>query len=208
MQTSGGPNDTSWWDELIAGLSSKRMPSPPTQQAPALQPPTVDQGIWAESVEQAKVNALTVHDVGLIVFNESRSYSDRPDSNETIDATREKMAHSIINADQKCGPERQKMASTALPIEPSEKDLGNKAVLGAYQSSMSAAREAYLSGTDPTNGAVHLNQRTNADRSNLKFQHGTPEGVPLSTQSGPYNNSYGKGKVPVGAAWLNTYWGK
>jgi len=73
---------------------------------------------------------------------------------------------------------------------------------------MQAAREAYLSGSDPTNGAVHLNQRDDASRANLKFAHGDPEGVPLSTQSGPYNNAYTKGQVPSRKAWLNTYFDK
>jgi hypothetical protein len=99
---------------------------------PSPKPPGVDQTAWAKSVDQARISpSLSVHDLGLIVFNESQSYSDRPDSNESIDTAREKMAHSIINADQKWGPDRQHNASTALPIEPSTKALINTATRNA-----------------------------------------------------------------------------
>ena len=159
-------------------------------------------------MERARISDhLNVHDLGLIVFNESQSYTDRPDSNEPIVMARQKLAHSVINADQKWGAERQtKWASTALPIEPPENALRNPAVRAAYDSSMKAAREAYLSGTDPTNGAVFLNQRADASRANRVSDGGNPRGVPLSTQSGPYNNTYTKGKVPSRTAWMNTYW--
>jgi hypothetical protein len=196
------PDDTSWWDDLIAGLSQKQAPPPPPPQ-----PPPVDQSAWEKSVEQARIsdNLGTVHDLGLIVFNESQSYSNRPDSNEPIDVARQKMAHSVMNADQKWGAERMKMASTALPIEPSAQALNNPAIHDAYQSSMKAAREANLSGTDPTNGAAHLNARTNASRSNWLPKDVRPPGKPLKTQSGPYNNSYTKGDTPSSTVWLNTY---
>ena len=82
------------------------------------------------------------------------------------------------------------------PIEPSADALRNPAVRAAYQSSMKAAREAYLSGTDPTRGAIYLNMPVTPDRSNLKFPRGLPQGVPISTQSGPYNNSFPNVKVP------------
>jgi hypothetical protein len=91
------------------------------------------------------------------------------------------------------------------PIEPSADALRNPAVRAAYQSSMKAAREAYLSGTDPTRGAIYLNMPVTPDRSNLKFPRGLPQGVPISTQSGPYNNSFPNVKVPSSRAWVNTY---
>jgi hypothetical protein len=205
MAMPSTPDDTSWWDDLIAGLSQQKVPPPPSPQ-----PPPVDQSAWEKSVEQAKVSDSlgTVHDLGLILFNETQSYSDRPDSNEPLDVARLKMAHSIINADQKWGAERMKMASAALPIEPSEKALSNPAVRTAYNSSMKAAREAYLSGSDPTSGAVFSIQKPTPDRSNHKFPNGRPQGVPISTQSGPYNNRYTTGQVPSNTAWLNTYWDK
>jgi hypothetical protein len=205
MQTPSSPDDTSWWDDLVGALSQKPVPPPP-----APQPPPVDQSAWEKSVEQAKVSDSlgTVHDLGLIVFNETQSYSDRPDSNEPLGTAREKMAHSIINADQKYGASRQRLASTASPIEPSADALRNSSVHAAYDSSMKAAREAYLGGADPTNGAVFSIQQTTPNRSNYVFHNGRPQGVPISTQSGPYNNSYPNRKVPSRAAWLNTYWDK
>jgi len=171
------------------------------------QPPPVDQSAWDKSVEQAKISDSlgTVHDLGLIIFNETQSYSDRPDSTEPLDSARENLGHSIMNADQKWGFDRQKNASTALPNEPAAPALSNATVRTAYDSSMRAAREAYLSGTDPTNGALYLNQRPTPDRSNLKFEGGLAEGVPISTQAGLYNNSFPNKEVPSRTAWLNTF---
>src|SRR6266704_5396737 len=148
MQTPNSPDDTSWWDELIGGLSRNQVPPPP-----APQPPPVDQRAWEKSVEQGHVSDPlgSVHDVGLRIFQETKSYSDGQDSNEPLDTAREKMARSIFNADQKYGADRQRLARTASPIEPSAEALRNPAVRAAYDSSMKAAREAYLSGTDPTN---------------------------------------------------------
>jgi hypothetical protein len=195
--------DTSWWDRLIAGLSRKDDSPPPPRPAP----PKVDEAAWAKNVERARISPqLTVHDLGLIVFGETQSYSDRPDSNEPIVAARQKLAHSVINADHKWRADRQKWANTARPIEPSENVLRNPAVRTAYESSMTAAREAYLSGSDPTNGAVYLNQRKDASRANRVLSRYKPQGVRLSTQSGPYNNSFPNEKMPSRIAWLDTYY--
>jgi hypothetical protein len=199
-----GTDDTSWWDDLIGGSAQKQqdqVPPPPTPQ-----PPPVDQSAWEKSVEQHEVPDGTIHDVGLRIFQESKSYSDRLDSNEPIDAAREKMGWSILNGYDKWGADRQKHASTALPIEPSAEELRDPATLAAYQSSMKAAREAYLGWKDPTNGAVFFMQYTTPERSNHVFKNGRPQGVPISTQSGPYNNSYTRGQVPSRTVWLNTYW--
>lgn len=199
-------SDTSWWDRLIAGLSRKEEVPPPPRPAP----PKVDKSGWARSVQQARISPyLTVQDLGLIVFNETQSYSDRPDSNEPIAVARQKLAHSVLNADEQWGAERQtKWAGTALPIEPSENALRNPAVRAAYESSMKAAREAFLSGGDPTNGAVYLDQRTNASWANRVMSSSYPQGVRLSTQSGPYNNSFPNSQVRSRTAWLNTYYPK
>ena len=181
----------------------------PAAASASPRPPGVDQSAWAKNVERARISPqLTVHQLGLIVFNERQSFSDRPDSNEPITIARQKMAHSIINADQKFGAARRRHARTALPIEPSENSLRNPAVRTAYESSMTAAREAYLSGSDPTNSAVFLNQRKDASRANRIMSEDNPRGVPLSTQSGPYINSYPNEQVPSRTAWLNTYYGE
>lgn len=202
METPSGSDDTSWWDDLIAGLSQKQPPPPP-----APQPPPLDQSAWDKSVEQAKISDSlgTVHDLGLMVFNETQSYSDRPDSNEPIDAAREKIAHPIINADQQWGAKRMDNASTASAVEPPANALNDPATRAAYQSSMKAAREAYLSGNDPTNGAAHFNARGDPGRYNWLPKGMKPPGKPLKTHSGPYDNSYTKGDTPWPEVWFNTY---
>src|SRR5689334_14581304 len=93
MQTQKSPDDTSWWDKLINAVKPQQ-PPPPTPQ-----PPPVDQSAWEKSVEQAQISDSlgTVHDLGLRIFGETQSFSDRPDSNEPIDLAREKMAWTIIN---------------------------------------------------------------------------------------------------------------
>jgi len=98
MQRPNGPDDTSWWDEFIGGSSRNQAPPPPTPQ-----PPPVDQRAWEKSVEQGHVSDPlgSVHDVGLRIFQETKSYSDGQDSNEPLDAAREKMAWVIMNGDQK-----------------------------------------------------------------------------------------------------------
>ena len=97
-QGEKAPNDTSWWDRLIAASSRTRVPPPP-----APQPPKVNQDALEQSVDQSGIRTLTPHDVGLIVFNETQSFSDRPDSSEPIDAAREKLAHAVINGDRILG---------------------------------------------------------------------------------------------------------
>jgi hypothetical protein len=195
--------DTSWWDRLLAGLAGKQESPPP----PRPTPPKVDESAWARNVEMARISPYlgTVHDLGLIVFGETQSYSDRPDSKETIGAARQKLAHTIINADARWGPRREQYARTHGPVEPSENALRNATVRVAYESSLKAAREAYLSGSDPTRGAVHTIQLDNQSRANYVFRGGRPEGVPISTQSGPYNNSYTGGEMSSRTARLNTY---
>ena len=201
MPAQNTRNDTSWWDRLTDRMSGGTVPPPPSPR-----PPGVDETAWAKNVERDRISPqLNVHDLGLIVFNESQSFSDRPDSNEPITSARQKLAHSVINADQEWGAARQDNAGTALPIEPSAVTLRNPAVRTAYESAMEAAREAYLSGADPTSGAVFLNQRINASRTNRVMSAARPRGVPLATQSGPYNNSFPNRQVPSRIVWLNTY---
>jgi hypothetical protein len=148
------------------------------------------------------VNTLTVKQVGLIVFNETQSFTDGDKANDTIGGGREKVAHAVINGDTQLG---RKRPVTAHPIEPSAKALKDPRTRQAYESSLAAAREAYLSPQDPTHSAIHFQFLTNADRSNMKFRNGTPEGVPLKTQSGLFNNSYLKNHVKSRQVYVNTY---
>ena len=186
----------SFVDRIVEKIAPP-LPPPP----PAPKPPAVDQRALERSVNRKRVNQLTVQDVGLIVFNETQSFSDRLGSNENLDTAREKIAHVAINRDIKRGGWK----GMAEPIEPSAEALRNPAVRKAYNSSVAAAERAYLNLVDPTQGAGHFNIRTDAGRSNLRFEGGTREGVRIRTQSGPYNNSFLGGDVPSRTAWLNTY---
>lgn len=169
----------------------KPQPSPP----PKPRPPQVNEKAWQDSVERKEVvPGLTVRDVGLSVFGETRSLRDQPRSNEPIGAARQKVAHAIINGAELAHQTGKKPPTVHSPIEP--KDLRNAEERAAYDSSMNAAREAYLSGHDPTRGATHLRIPTTSDRSNWKFKGGTADGL---------GNSYLTGDVPSHTAWINTY---
>ncbi len=196
LNTNPSSRGESWLARVIDRI--KPQPAPPESPAP----PPVDQTAWEQSVEAHKVDTLTVHDVGLIVFNEMQSFTDSDKANDTIGGGRQKVAHALINADSQLGSGRPK---TARPIEPTRDELKNARVRQAYNTSLAAARDAYLSPTDPTNGATNFQFLTNADRSNMRFKGGSPEGLPIKTQSGPFNNSYLKGDVPSRHVYVNTY---
>lgn len=199
MQLNPSGQGESWLNRALDRIK----PQPPAPERPA--PPPVDQTQWEKSVEAHKVNELTVHDIGLIVFNEMQPFTDHDNANDTIAGTREKIAHTLINADDQFGTKRNRLAPSASPIEPSSEALKDTRTRAAYESSLTAARNAYLSPDDPMHGATNFWFRTTPDRSNLKFKHGAPEGLPLKTQSGPFNNSYLKGDVPSRHVWVNTY---
>jgi hypothetical protein len=130
----------------------------------------VDQKEWHQSVEQKHViPGLTVHDVGLSVFGETRSFRDRPGSNEPIGAARQKVAHVIINGAELAKQTGKPRPTVHDPDEPSREALRNPEVRTAYESSMHAAREAYLSGHDPTNCATHLYLNTKPDPLQLEI---------------------------------------
>lgn len=188
----------SWTDRLLDHLS----PQPSAPEPPA---PPVDQTQWEKSVDAHKVNTLTIHDIGLIVFQETQSVTDSDSANDTIDGARQKVAHVVINGDSKYGWNRP---VTAPPIEPAAKALEDPRTRQAYDSSLAAAREAYLSPTDPTHGATHLNMRHDADRSNFRAGNPHASGYEIKTQSGPFNNSFptrGKGGLPARGIYVNTY---
>jgi len=178
----------------------KPQPGPP----PKPHAPPVHEGEWHKSVEQKQiVPGLTVHEVGLRVFGETRSLHDRPDANETLGVARQKVAHVIINGAEEAHRRGQKPPTVHGPIEP--KDLHNPEERTAYESSMDAAREAYLAGHDPTHGATHFSIEGTPSRANKIYKRGTRQGVPISTQSGPYYNSYLGKDVKSHVAWLNSY---
>ena len=194
-----GTRGESW----LGRVADRIKPQPPAPAAPA--PPPMDQMQWEKSVDAHKVNKLTVHDIGLIVFNESQSVTDSDDANDTIASVREKMAHVVINGDSEFGRGRP---ATAHPIEPTAKALKDSRTRQAYDSSLAAAREAYLSPIDPTHGAIYLNMRPNADRSDFKPGGPHAPGYKIKTQSGPFNNSFptpGKKGLPSRGVYVNTY---
>lgn len=192
------PNEQghSWVDRALDRI--KPQAGPPHSPTP----PPVDKNQWEHSVDTQKVNKLTVQDVGLIVFNETQSFTDSDSANDTITAAREKVAHAIMNGDQQLGRNRP---ATSHPIEPSAKALKDPKTKAAYESSLRAAREAYLSPTDRTHGATHFKFMTTADRSDQKFNHNSSKKNALKTQSGPFTNSYLKGGVPSHHVYVNTY---
>ena len=193
-----GAHKASWLDRAADIL--KPQPGPP----PKPHAPPVHEGEWHKSVERKQiVPGLTVHDVGLSVFGETRSLHDRPGSNEPLGAARQKVAHVIINGAEEAHRRGQKPPTVHGPIEP--RDLHNPQERTAYESSMNAAREAYLSGHDTTQGATHFSIEGTTSRANKIYKRGTREGVPISTQSGPYYNSYLGRDVKSHIAWLNTY---
>src|SRR5215472_11306197 len=124
----------------------KPQPAPP----PKPHAPAVDKSAWEQSVDQTHVApGLTVHQVGLSVYGETRSLRDRPGSNEPIGAARQRLAHAMINdaeLSHNTGKHRNKVHD---PVEHKTQALHNPEERSALESSMRAAREAYLSGQDP-----------------------------------------------------------
>src|SRR2546430_1876376 len=148
----------SWLDHAIDIF--KHQPEPP----PKPRTPSVHQGAWQQSVEQKHiVPDLTVHEAGLSVFGETRSLSEKPGSNELIGSARQKVAHVIINGAEEAHRRGHKPPKVHPPIEP--RDL-HPEERPAFDSSMQAAREAYLSGHDPTHGATHFSIETKPTRAN------------------------------------------
>jgi hypothetical protein len=145
-----GAQSESWLDRVLDRIK----PQPSAPESPA--PPPVDQTARERSVGSHRVDTLTIHDVELIVFNEMQPYGDRDNANESLASAREKIAHALMNADHQFGVKRGQLAPSASPIEPSAKALQNPRARAAYESSLTAARNAYLSLDDPTHGATNF----------------------------------------------------
>jgi hypothetical protein len=152
-------------------------------------------------------NYLTVQGVGNIVFNETRSLS-----GDKIQDARKNIAHSIFNADTKFGNKRDDVAGTA-PTTVNRKSAAGSAPItvnvpeaenGIYTQSQQAARNAYAEqnrGYDPTHGATNFNFRNSDSRA--AFQS-----LSISTQVGPFNNSYPTKDLNATGVYSNTYGGK
>src|SRR5712692_945459 len=115
-----GASKEPWLDRAVDILK----PQPGAPPKPAA--PPVDQTAWRGSVEQTHVvPGLTVRNVGLSVFGETRSLRDRPGSNEPIATTRQKVAHAMIK-DAELSHRTGKPRNTVhLPVEPTSKELKN-----------------------------------------------------------------------------------
>lgn len=191
----------SWLDRAIDKVKPRPGP-PPRPHAPAAD----DQGEWHKSVERKQVvPGLTVHDVGLSVYGETRSLHDRPGSNEPIGLARQKIAHAMINdaeLSHVTGKPRNKVHD---PVQPSGKVLDNPKERAAYDSSLHAAREAYLGGHDTTNGATYFYLAKTPSRANKIYSTENKTAVSISTQSGPYDNSFPQGDTKSRTVWVNTY---
>lgn len=143
--------------------------------------------------------------MGLSVYGETRSLHDRDGSSENIGVARQKIAHAMIN-DAELSHRTGKHRNTVHdPVEPKDKGRLNPEEHAAYESSMRAAREAYLAGHDPTNGAIYFYLAKTPSRANKIYLDGNKTGVPISTQSGPYHNSFPQGDTKSGTVWVNTY---
>lgn len=189
----------SWLERAMDLL--KPQPEPPLIRALPIEP-----SAWRQAVEETHVvPGLTVHDIGLSVFGETRSLSDRPGSNENLDAARLKIAHAMINDAELSHLTAKPRNKVHDPLQPAEKVLRNIDEQTAYESSLRAARDAYLSGHDPTNGAIYFYLAKTPSRANQIYSAENKVGVRISTQSGPYSNSFPQGDTGSRAVWLNTY---
>lgn len=183
----------------VGNTCDEKLPPPPLPPPPP-PAPAMTSPLMASSIAGLRVNSLTVQQVGNVVFNETQSVSTQASSNEPIDAARVKVASVVINGDQQLGESRPATGSTSAP---SQAQLENSQVSGAYASSQAAAREAYVNSRlglpDATGGALNFNLRPNAST-------GPFFGIPLATQSGPYANSYPSRDLPAGRpVYINTY---
>jgi hypothetical protein len=194
--TNPSSRGESWLNRVIDRIK----PQPALPESPA--PPPVDQTAWEQSVNAHRVNALTVHDVGLIVFNEAQSFTDSDKANDIIGGARQMLAHAMINGDSQFG---RKRPITVSPIEPRAEALKDSRTKAAYDSSIRAAREAYLSPTDPTQGAIHFKFLPNGSRADQKFGKTASSALPIRTQSGPFNNSYIGNDVHSRQVYVNPY---
>src|SRR5258708_17540920 len=109
----------SWLDRAPDSLNPQSG-APPRPHAPSGD----SNRAWQQSVEEKNVvPALTVHDVGLSVYGETRSLLDRPGSNEPITSARQKIAHAMINdaeLSHLTGKPRNKVHD---PVKPSDRVL-------------------------------------------------------------------------------------
>jgi RHS repeat-associated protein len=135
---------------------------------------------------------LTQSQIAAIVFNETRSLS-----GQDVEQARIDVAHAIINASAKYGDKKRPPTASDVASVP-------KVEKAAYRSSLNATKTALCEsklGVDPTQGGTHFNLRPNNSKGPF---FGSPK-LPLTSQSGPFNNSYPTSDLPASGIYVDTY---
>jgi RHS repeat-associated protein len=133
---------------------------------------------------------LTDAQVANVVFNETRSLN-----GNAVNQARVNIAHVVINGDRRLGNKRPVTASTTARVPKTERATYDSAV-----QAVATARAEQAAGHDPTGGAINFNLRGNAST-------GPFYGIPMSTQTGPLNNSFPTRELPGSGVYVNTYGG-
>jgi RHS repeat-associated protein len=178
----------------MLGVSASRLPQG-SQQPNSSNGSQVSQSRSGAQARNPSVDHSILSDTQVtnIVFNETRSLSGDPTE---LQQARQNIAHVVINGDRELGARRPITASTAATVPKVEQ--------GAYADSrraVSMARGAQRLGIDPTGGATNFNLRGNSSM-------GPWRGLPLTSQAGPFNNSFpttGPQGLPATGVYVNTY---
>jgi RHS repeat-associated protein len=131
---------------------------------------------------------ITPEQLAAIIFNETRSLS-----GPQLGAARVNIGHVVINGSSRLGDNRPLTAPDHANVPAAEQE--------AYSQCLAAARAAQAqsdAGQDPTDGSLHFNLRPNAST-------GPFMGHALTTQSGPFDNSYPTRDTPAAGVYVNTY---
>ncbi len=142
------------------------------------------------------LQVLSNLDITNIVFNETRSLS-----GQALYNARYYMAISIMNADTKWGADRSTYASTASSDMPTGLTTEEGDVWGQVLQTVVDARARLESGQDPTNSALYFYEHTSPTTADWNS-------AGIQTQSGPLDNSFPYGDVPVAhGVYVDTYGG-
>jgi hypothetical protein len=179
------------WAASTASGDNLTAPNPDDVRALGADAQGQDAAAAVPPVKRGDKGSLSDNHVTGSVFNETRSFSGPALQQAQINA-----AHVIINGDEKWGPKRANLASSASVV--AHPLPGEESVYKSAQDAVAIARAQRAKGIDPTNGALHLNSRGDASR-------GSWNGSPIKTQVGPLHNSYTKGDTPWPTIYANTY---
>jgi len=148
-------------------------------------------GLCADDDPEGCSANLSIGQVSAIIFNETQSLTGEAGA---LDVMRQDVAHAIINGDNTMGSHRPLTAPDSVT---QEQEL--TATFKSIERSVTCACEDAKVGKDPTFGATKFNLRPTESRK--PFQ-----GAQLSTQNGPFKNSYPTQALPRGkSVYVNTY---